>query len=160
VRAAEDEPGVWRNDRNPEGSNEFRSLPSRALCSVSFCAWLEREPTKRTLEGRDAHGGPLRARPTQSAKSRERWSFHDTEDPLVRFLRDRRIKIGTVRAMKISGGSPKEWDALVVCGGVGGEGTLLANLGFRSKLWINANAAVIRGARNLRFAPESHWRPI
>ncbi len=62
----------------------------------------------------------------------ERWSFHDTEDPLTRFLRDRRIKIGLKRAMKLSGGTPENWDVLVVCGGVGGEGTLLANLGFHS----------------------------
>ncbi len=62
----------------------------------------------------------------------ERWSFHDTKDPLVRYLRDRRIKIGVQRVMKIAGGTPHEWDVLVVCGGVGGEGTLLANLGFRS----------------------------
>jgi SAM-dependent methyltransferase len=62
----------------------------------------------------------------------ERWSFHDTKDPLVRYVRDRRIKIGVQRAMKVSGSTPQEWDALVVCGGVGGEGTLLANLGFPS----------------------------
>jgi len=62
----------------------------------------------------------------------DRWSFHDTKDPLVRYIRDRRIKIGVKRAMKISGATPDDWDVLVVCGGVGGEGTLLANLGFRS----------------------------
>lgn len=62
----------------------------------------------------------------------DRWSFHDTEDPLVRYLRDRRLKIGVQRAMKVSGATPQECDVLVVCGGVGGEGTLLANLGFRS----------------------------
>lgn len=62
----------------------------------------------------------------------ERWSFHDTKDPLIRYLRDRRIKIGVQRAMKVSGSTPQEWDALIVCGGVGGEGSLLANLGFRS----------------------------
>ena len=59
-------------------------------------------------------------------------SFHDNQDPLFRFLRDRRIKIGLQRAMKVSGGTPKDWDALVICSGVGEEGTLLANLGFRS----------------------------
>jgi len=61
-----------------------------------------------------------------------RWSFHDTKDPLVRYVRDRRIKIGVQRVMKVSGSNPNEWDALVICGGVGGEGTVLANLGFCS----------------------------
>ena len=83
----------------------------------------------------------------------ERWSFHGTEDPLVRFLRDRRIKIGVQRAMKVSGGSPEEWDALVVCGGVGGEGTLLANLGFRSVTVsdISENAVEICKVRDPRL---------
>lgn len=27
---------------------------------------------------------------------------------------------------------PQDWDVLVVCGGIGGEGTVLANMGFRS----------------------------
>ena len=60
------------------------------------------------------------------------WSFHDTKEPLTRYIRDRRIRIGVQRAMKVSGSTPQEWDALIVCGGVGGEGTLLADLGFRS----------------------------
>lgn len=33
--------------------------------------------------------------------------------------------------MRITKSHPAEWDVLIVCGGVGGEGTLLANLGFR-----------------------------
>ncbi len=62
----------------------------------------------------------------------ERWSFHDTKDPLIRYLRDRRIKIGVQRVCQIAGVEPSEWKALVVCGGVGGEGSLLLNLGFAS----------------------------
>jgi ubiquinone/menaquinone biosynthesis C-methylase UbiE len=34
--------------------------------------------------------------------------------------------------MQLCESSPKEWNVLVVCGGVGGEGTLLKNLGFHS----------------------------
>jgi hypothetical protein len=60
------------------------------------------------------------------------WAFHDTKDPLIRFVRDRRIQLDVEHAMRIARSSPKAWDALVVCGGVGGEATLLANLGFRS----------------------------
>jgi ubiquinone/menaquinone biosynthesis C-methylase UbiE len=83
----------------------------------------------------------------------DRWSSYGAEDPLVRFLRDRRIKIGVQRAMKISGATPKEWDALVVCGGVGGEGTLLANLGFRSVTVsdISENAVEICKVRDPRL---------
>jgi ubiquinone/menaquinone biosynthesis C-methylase UbiE len=61
-----------------------------------------------------------------------RWAFHDTDDPLIRYLRDRRIRIGVEHVMRVVRSSPATWDALVVCGGVGGEGTLLANLGFAS----------------------------
>ncbi|MSR05503.1 MAG: class I SAM-dependent methyltransferase [Gemmatimonadetes bacterium] len=60
------------------------------------------------------------------------WWFHDTKDPLVRYLRDRRIRIGVAYALGQLRRPAGELDALVVCGGVGGEGTLLANLGFRS----------------------------
>ena len=58
-----------------------------------------------------------------------RWDFHHTTDPLTRYLRDRRLHV----AMDLL----REHDAflptaptLVVCGGVGGEGTFLANHGF------------------------------
>jgi len=64
--------------------------------------------------------------------NREQWEFHDTSNSVIRYLRDRRIRIGIDHVMKVSKSSPQDWSALVVCGGVGGEGTLLANLGFRS----------------------------
>jgi ubiquinone/menaquinone biosynthesis C-methylase UbiE len=60
------------------------------------------------------------------------WSYHDTKDPLIRYLRDRRLRIGIDRVLRTLGRSAADLDALVVCGGVGGEGTFLANAGFRS----------------------------
>jgi SAM-dependent methyltransferase len=60
------------------------------------------------------------------------WSFHDTKDPLIRYLRDRRLQIGIDRVLRTLRRPAGELDALVVCGGVGGEGTFLANVGFRS----------------------------
>lgn len=60
------------------------------------------------------------------------WDFHDTRDPTMRYLRDRRLQIAIDHLCTLSGQSPPEWSALVVCGGVGGEGTFLANRGFRS----------------------------
>jgi ubiquinone/menaquinone biosynthesis C-methylase UbiE len=62
----------------------------------------------------------------------ERWAFHDTPDPLIRYLRDRRLKIGLDRAIELVGRPASELRALVVCGGVGGEGTYLRKYGFRS----------------------------
>lgn len=61
-----------------------------------------------------------------------RWAFHDTTDPLVRYVRDRRIRLGVHRVMQLTNATPAAWSALVVCGGVGGEGSLLANIGFQS----------------------------
>ncbi len=60
------------------------------------------------------------------------WSYWDDTDPLTRYLLDRRIQIGVKHLMKMTNSSPQEWDVLLVCGGVGGEGTVLANMGFRS----------------------------
>lgn len=60
------------------------------------------------------------------------WEFHDTKDALVRYLRDRRIQTALKTARAITGRSPRDLTALVVCGGVGGEGTYLKDLGFRT----------------------------
>jgi ubiquinone/menaquinone biosynthesis C-methylase UbiE len=60
------------------------------------------------------------------------WEFHDTADPILRYLRDRRLEVAINALCKKTGQQPKDWTALVVCGGVGGEGTYLANRGFRS----------------------------
>lgn len=68
-----------------------------------------------------------------SNENRERWAFHYTKDPLVRYLRDRRLHralehISSV--LELSAEEMHRWRVLVVCGGVGGEGTFLANQGF------------------------------
>jgi len=60
------------------------------------------------------------------------WEFHDTADPIVRYLRDRRLQIAIDHLCTRTGETPDRWSALVVCGGVGGEGTYLANRGCRS----------------------------
>ncbi|MGB3512762.1 MAG: class I SAM-dependent methyltransferase [Microcoleaceae cyanobacterium] len=62
----------------------------------------------------------------------DNWSYWDDTDPLTRYLLDRRLEIGVKHLMKVTNSSPQDWDVLVVCGGVGGEGTVLANMGFRS----------------------------
>lgn len=62
----------------------------------------------------------------------KRWEFHDSLDPLIRYLRDRRIKIGVQNFLNVTKSKASDWNVLVICGGVGGEGTFLENLGFRS----------------------------
>ncbi|MDT7614109.1 MAG: hypothetical protein QOF00_1556 [Pseudonocardiales bacterium] len=58
------------------------------------------------------------------------WDYHYTSDPLIRYLRDRRLH----RALKELGKRGRldvaKQSVLLVCGGVGGEGTFLANQGF------------------------------
>ncbi|MBO0348026.1 class I SAM-dependent methyltransferase [Phormidium pseudopriestleyi FRX01] len=60
------------------------------------------------------------------------WEHWDSKDPLTRYLLDRRLQIGVDHLMERTNSSPADWDVLVLCGGVGGEGTVLANMGFRS----------------------------
>jgi ubiquinone/menaquinone biosynthesis C-methylase UbiE len=60
------------------------------------------------------------------------WAFHDTSDPVMRYLRDRRLRVAVDALIEAMGLQPEQWTALVVCGGVGGEGTYLANRGCRS----------------------------
>jgi ubiquinone/menaquinone biosynthesis C-methylase UbiE len=62
--------------------------------------------------------------------SEGRWEFHDTPDPLTRYLRDRRLKTALDLLRKHGSLDPSQQSVLVVCGGVGGEGTYLANQGF------------------------------
>lgn len=67
-----------------------------------------------------------------AVRDRSYWWFHDTKDPVIRYLRDRRLQIAVERALRATRRDVSGLDALVVCGGVGGEGTFLANAGFRS----------------------------
>lgn len=57
--------------------------------------------------------------------------IHYTDDPLVRYLRDRRLRIALDILAKHGRLDPANQSALLSCGGVGGEGTFLANYGFQ-----------------------------
>lgn len=60
-----------------------------------------------------------------------RWSFHDTPDRLTRYVRDRRQKIAIRQLLAGTRTRSHDWSrVLVVCGGVGGEGTFLRKIGF------------------------------
>jgi ubiquinone/menaquinone biosynthesis C-methylase UbiE len=67
-----------------------------------------------------------------SRSSEGDWAFHDTSDSLMRYLRDRRLRVAVDAVTTVTGLRPEQWTSLVVCGGVGGEGTYLANRGCRS----------------------------
>lgn len=75
-----------------------------------------------------------RAFEAEYAKDPSVWEFHRTQDRLTRFLRDRRLRI-VMDELRNSGffqdPAWPELSVLVVCGGVGGEGSFLANEGFR-----------------------------
>lgn len=88
-----------------------------------------------------------------SRSSSRDWAFHDTADPIMRYLRDRRLQIAVDHLCQRTGQEPNEWTALVVCGGVGGEGTYLANRGFRSVVVsdFSANALQICRQRDPRL---------
>jgi ubiquinone/menaquinone biosynthesis C-methylase UbiE len=60
-----------------------------------------------------------------------RWTFHDTTDPLVRYLRDRRLATALKLLEQRVGEALYDSTVLVVCGGVGGEGSYLAARGFK-----------------------------
>jgi ubiquinone/menaquinone biosynthesis C-methylase UbiE len=58
------------------------------------------------------------------------WDYHYTSDPLIRYLRDRRLHRALSELDKRGRVDVATQSVLLVCGGVGGEGTFLANQGF------------------------------
>ena len=57
------------------------------------------------------------------------WDYHYTGDPLIRYLRDRRLHRALKELDKRGKLNPAKQSVLLVCGGVGGEGTFFANEG-------------------------------
>ena len=65
-------------------------------------------------------------------KSEEsRWAFHDTKDPLMRYVRDRRLNRALKELRKLTSERIEDFSVLTVCGGVGGEATYFLNAGFK-----------------------------
>jgi len=65
-----------------------------------------------------------------SLESKTRFAFHTTDDPLIRFLRDRRLNKG-LDILKKHNSAFLAWSVLIVCGGVGGEGIFFLRKGFK-----------------------------
>jgi ubiquinone/menaquinone biosynthesis C-methylase UbiE len=57
------------------------------------------------------------------------FDFHVTTDPLIRFLRDRRL-FKALNVFKKNYGDISNWSVLITCGGVGGEGIFFKKNGF------------------------------
>ena len=61
-----------------------------------------------------------------------RFNFHTSSDPLIRYLRDRRLQKAIDYIKANSGGEDiYKWKVHVVCGGVGGEGIFFIKKGFQ-----------------------------
>ena len=58
------------------------------------------------------------------------WDYHFTSDPLMRYLRDRRLHRALRELDKRGKLDPATQSVLLVCAGVGGEGVFLVNQGF------------------------------
>jgi hypothetical protein len=58
------------------------------------------------------------------------WDYHFTSDLLIRYLRDRRLHRALKELDKRGKLDAATQSVLLVCAGVGGEGTFLANQGF------------------------------
>lgn len=65
-------------------------------------------------------------------KQLDHFSFHDTKDPLTRYLRDRRLNIALSEIKKLAKDTIYDWKILIVCDGVGGAGTFFADQGLKS----------------------------
>jgi ubiquinone/menaquinone biosynthesis C-methylase UbiE len=59
------------------------------------------------------------------------FDFHITSDPLTRYLRDRRL-IKSLEVLKKYNNDILNWNILISCGGVGGEGIFFKKKGFKS----------------------------
>lgn len=62
----------------------------------------------------------------------ENWSYWDDSQPLTKYILGRRVQIAIEHLKQVNDFSLSDWDVLIVCGGVGGEGTIVADMGVRS----------------------------
>jgi ubiquinone/menaquinone biosynthesis C-methylase UbiE len=65
-----------------------------------------------------------------SLEQKAKFDFHITNDPLIRYLRDRRLN-RALSFLKKNNPDILSWKVLVVCGGVGGEGIFFRRNGFK-----------------------------
>jgi SAM-dependent methyltransferase len=90
--------------------------------------------------------------------------LHETPDPLVRFLRDRRLDLGFREFLAVSGLEPGSLSVLVVCAGIGGEGTFFVNRGcgtvFVTDFSVNAMAKAAASPGLIPVVGDSEQLPV
>jgi len=65
----------------------------------------------------------------------KRWKSHITDDPVVRYAQDRRLRRGLEKLCELNKLELEKilhWNVLTICAGTGGEGMHLSRLGFES----------------------------
>ncbi|NGN65093.1 class I SAM-dependent methyltransferase [Streptomyces sp. A7024] len=77
------------------------------------------------------------------------FGYHVTADPLVRYLRDRRLKAGLEQLRRRGALDPANQSVLVVCGGAGGEGIMLRREGFADVTVSDLSPATLEVCREL-----------
>jgi len=93
-----------------------------------------------------------------SDQSALRWAFHYTSDPLTRYLRDRRLRVALDILMDNGRLDPANQTVLLVCGGVGGEGTFLRDFGFRNVTVSDVSKEALENCG--RFDPRLQTMPL
>lgn len=92
-----------------------------------------------------------------SDQSLSRWGFHYTDDPLIRYIRDRRLHLAMNILARHGDLNPANQRVLVTCGGVGGEGTFLSNnYGFHDVTVADMSENALENCR--RFDPRLKTR--
>jgi SAM-dependent methyltransferase len=86
-----------------------------------------------------------------SDRSELKWAFHYTSDPLTRYLRDRRLRVALDILRDRGQLDPTNQRVLLVCGGVGGEGTFLRDFGFQDVTVSDVSKEALESCR--RFDP-------
>ena len=65
----------------------------------------------------------------------KRWESNITDDPIIRYAKDRRLKRGLEKLCMSTDMDLEDilhWNVLTICGGSGGEGIYLSRVGFKS----------------------------
>jgi SAM-dependent methyltransferase len=88
----------------------------------------EEDGANAELPGGDA--SPRTAFEESYSAADDHWGFHYTADPLTRYLRDRRLSLALDALSRALPGHVPIESVLIVCGGVGGEGTFFRKKGF------------------------------
>ena len=80
--------------------------------------------------------------------NRENWSCWDDSRPLTKYILGRRLQIGIEHLRQMSNSSLADWNVLIICGGVGGEGSIVADMGVRSVTISDVSERALEACRS------------